>query len=338
MEAFFMLKFLVLLLTFVAYFFIKMGCLKLQYYPTTELKIISSKKVLTFIKTENKKRSSYLFGFNGKENDDETQTQDYGMRIYNGRLGKFLSVDPLTKSYPMLTPYQFAGNTPIWAIDIDGLEPWYSTEVGTSYGQMAQSKAPITLINANAIEVARGPYSIAYAGSMGMAPQPAVVLPDVIIGKNSTHVDVKSGYQEAYSPYMDVTSAVSTAGGIVKTTAVCFAVVGQLELAVPLYKIGDGMDDVGSGLAVIDATMQNDGFKMKTEFVGKAAEITLQKAFKSIAKLGDFATEAYLFASDVIPDMAIDEMKDVAKDTAKTEKEKPKEEKQKQREEPEQKK
>jgi hypothetical protein len=33
-----------------------------------------------------------------------------------------LSVDPLTKSYPMLTPYQFAGNMPIAFIDLDGLE------------------------------------------------------------------------------------------------------------------------------------------------------------------------------------------------------------------------
>ncbi|MES2730943.1 MAG: hypothetical protein V4714_04315, partial [Bacteroidota bacterium] len=38
---------------------------------------------------------------------------------------RFLSVDPLTKSYPELTPYQFAGNTPIQAIDLDGLEPEY---------------------------------------------------------------------------------------------------------------------------------------------------------------------------------------------------------------------
>ncbi|OQP49821.1 hypothetical protein A4H97_28460 [Niastella yeongjuensis] len=35
---------------------------------------------------------------------------------------RFLSVDPLTKQYPMLTPYQFASNQPIWAIDLDGLE------------------------------------------------------------------------------------------------------------------------------------------------------------------------------------------------------------------------
>ena len=47
---------------------------------------------------------------------------DYGFRIYNPRLGKFLSVDPLTKEYPELTPYQFASNSPIEYIDLDGCE------------------------------------------------------------------------------------------------------------------------------------------------------------------------------------------------------------------------
>jgi RHS repeat-associated protein len=55
-------------------------------------------------------------GFNGKENDNEVKgegnQQDYGMRIYDGRLCRFLSVDPLTASYPELTPYQFAGIIP----------------------------------------------------------------------------------------------------------------------------------------------------------------------------------------------------------------------------------
>lgn len=68
----------------------------------------------------------YRYGFNGKENDNEVKgegnQQDYGMRIYDTRLGKFLSVDPLTKSYPWFTPYQFAANTPIIAIDLDGEE------------------------------------------------------------------------------------------------------------------------------------------------------------------------------------------------------------------------
>jgi RHS repeat-associated protein len=69
---------------------------------------------------------SYRYGFNGKENDNEVKgagnQQDYGMRIYEPRLGKFLSVDPITKDYPELTPYQFASNSPIFGIDLDGTE------------------------------------------------------------------------------------------------------------------------------------------------------------------------------------------------------------------------
>jgi RHS repeat-associated protein len=69
----------------------------------------------------------YRYGFNGKEKDNEGlggggSTYDYGFRIYNPSIAKFLSVDPLSKSYPWYTPYQFAGNKPIWAVDLDGLE------------------------------------------------------------------------------------------------------------------------------------------------------------------------------------------------------------------------
>jgi RHS repeat-associated protein len=69
---------------------------------------------------------NYKYGFNGKEKDDEIKGEgaqyDYGFRIYDPRLNRFLSVDPLTKKFAMLTPYQFASNNPIWAIDLDGLE------------------------------------------------------------------------------------------------------------------------------------------------------------------------------------------------------------------------
>jgi RHS repeat-associated protein len=68
----------------------------------------------------------YRYGFNGKENDNEVKgdgnQQDYGMRIYDPRLGRFLSVDPITRQYPQLTPYQFASNSPIKNVDVDGLE------------------------------------------------------------------------------------------------------------------------------------------------------------------------------------------------------------------------
>ena len=71
--------------------------------------------------------ASYRYGYNGKENDNEVKgagnQQDYGMRIYDTRVGRFLSIDPIQRDYPWYTPYQFAGNNPIKFIDIDGLEP-----------------------------------------------------------------------------------------------------------------------------------------------------------------------------------------------------------------------
>jgi RHS repeat-associated protein len=77
----------------------------------------------------------YRYTFNGKEKDAETDLQDYGMRIYNERLGRFLSVDPLTNKFPMLTPYQFSSNRPIDCIDLDGLEavyysPYFQSRLG----------------------------------------------------------------------------------------------------------------------------------------------------------------------------------------------------------------
>lgn len=85
--------------------------------------------------------TGYRYGFNGKEKDNEVSGDgnqyDYGFRIYNPRLGRFLSVDPLAYSYPYYTPYQFAGNMPVAAIDLDGLEQYvvvhYKDNTGRTY-------------------------------------------------------------------------------------------------------------------------------------------------------------------------------------------------------------
>ncbi len=70
--------------------------------------------------------SGYRYGFNGKESDNEVKgeggQQDYGMRVYDPRIGRFLSVDPLARDYPWNSPYAFAENDPINFIDLDGLE------------------------------------------------------------------------------------------------------------------------------------------------------------------------------------------------------------------------
>jgi RHS repeat-associated protein len=78
--------------------------------------------------------NDYRFGFNGKEGDRNGEWgsavhYDYGFRIYNPKIGKFLSVDPLTRGYPSWTPYAFAMNRVIDGIDLDGLEWRQSTSL-----------------------------------------------------------------------------------------------------------------------------------------------------------------------------------------------------------------
>jgi RHS repeat-associated protein len=66
--------------------------------------------------------SGYRYGFNGKEKSPEISSDDYdfGARIYDGRIGRWLSVDPLLQKYPMHSPYDAMGNNPICNIDPDG--------------------------------------------------------------------------------------------------------------------------------------------------------------------------------------------------------------------------
>jgi RHS repeat-associated protein len=67
---------------------------------------------------------SYRYGFNNQEKDEELgEYYAFEYRIHDARLGRFLSVDPLAIEYPFYSTYQFAGNTPIAATDIEGAEP-----------------------------------------------------------------------------------------------------------------------------------------------------------------------------------------------------------------------
>ncbi|KKP52881.1 MAG: hypothetical protein UR43_C0009G0013 [candidate division TM6 bacterium GW2011_GWF2_33_332] len=67
----------------------------------------------------------YRFGFNGKENENEWDGQtgsklDFGARIYDSRLGRWFSVDPLASKFSNLSSYNFTSNNPIIFIDNDG--------------------------------------------------------------------------------------------------------------------------------------------------------------------------------------------------------------------------
>jgi len=72
----------------------------------------------------------YRFGFNGQEKGTDIGEGDYysfKYRIYDARLGRFLSVDPLFREYHWNSTYAFAENDVIRAIDLEGLEKYIVT-------------------------------------------------------------------------------------------------------------------------------------------------------------------------------------------------------------------
>jgi RHS repeat-associated protein len=70
---------------------------------------------------------AYRYGFNGKENDNEVKgegnTTAYEARIYDSRLGRWLSIDPLAHKFAGLSTYMNSENNPIYFMDNDGREP-----------------------------------------------------------------------------------------------------------------------------------------------------------------------------------------------------------------------
>jgi hypothetical protein len=75
----------------------------------------------TFTTTE-----GYRYSYQAQEHDDEMKGKfnsfNFSFRMHDSRLGKFLSLDPLLKTYPWNSPYAFSLNRVIDAIELEGLE------------------------------------------------------------------------------------------------------------------------------------------------------------------------------------------------------------------------
>ena len=90
--------------------------------------------------------SGFRFGFNGKEKQGEISGDnfDFGARIYDGRIGKWFSVDPMASSMPSWSSYNFVFNNPLRFGDPMGLEPkdWVRRNNGSIYwDKKANNKA-----------------------------------------------------------------------------------------------------------------------------------------------------------------------------------------------------
>lgn len=67
---------------------------------------------------------AYRYGFNSMERDDEVKgkgiSYDFGARMYDPRVGRFLSLDRFARDFPSESSYIFSGNSPIIFKDLNG--------------------------------------------------------------------------------------------------------------------------------------------------------------------------------------------------------------------------
>jgi RHS repeat-associated protein len=98
----------------------------------------------------------YRFGFQGQEMDDELKGEgnsyDFTFRMHDPRIGRFLSLDPLSLQYPHNSPYAFAENRVIDGVELEGLEYYDSDDC------LIEVKQGITQIK---VENLSGPSKIA---------------------------------------------------------------------------------------------------------------------------------------------------------------------------------
>ena len=68
------------------------------------------------------------YKYNGKELDQKggLDWYDYGARMYDATLGRFMKTDRFLEKYVSLSPYQYGANNPVNNIDINGDSIWYT--------------------------------------------------------------------------------------------------------------------------------------------------------------------------------------------------------------------
>ncbi|MBX7204091.1 MAG: hypothetical protein K1X81_01580 [Bacteroidia bacterium] len=177
-----------LLLTFGHPVKIKMGCPKLTYNHLAEPRKNSVLKLLTSTKSNNKMRSGYVFGFNGKEHDDETYGEgnayDFGARIYDARLGRWLTEDPLAKKFPNESPFVSMGNNPIIFVDRDG-----KFKIPIHYMITSEIASELKITNAFLLE------SLLYGNTINA---------DIIGANDDYHFDGRSNYHEVIKKWIQL--------------------------------------------------------------------------------------------------------------------------------------
>jgi RHS repeat-associated protein len=142
---------------------------------------------------------SYRFGFNRQEKDDELNggtgnSYDFGARLYDSRVGRFLSLDKFGSTYPEIAPYSFAGDNPINFIDFEG-HFRIDSDLANAFPALVQVLNAISSMveGQSDIQILNNPVIQQFVAASGITGKP-----------NSIVTQVKSVLQNGQGPFLTV--------------------------------------------------------------------------------------------------------------------------------------
>ncbi|HWJ29432.1 MAG TPA: RHS repeat-associated core domain-containing protein, partial [Flavisolibacter sp.] len=96
------------------------------------------------------------FKYNGKEEQRKEFSDgsglewlDYGARMYDNQLGRWMTMDPLSEKYFSMTPFNYVLNNPIGFIDYDGMDVYIIFQDGRTVLARKEDKPDILYVNDN---------------------------------------------------------------------------------------------------------------------------------------------------------------------------------------------
>ncbi|MBU3662558.1 MAG: hypothetical protein FGM41_05095 [Bacteroidetes bacterium] len=285
----------------------------------------------TFSKPIFRGGSGYRFSFNGKENDKVGMggggsTYDYGFRIYNAQLGKFLSVDPSAKSFAFYSPFHFAGNKPIVALDLDGREDiWYQYIIQNDGSYLlVGTHESVAEIDRNNLELATGscinPTGVISTVTeqdgttrvVSYTPAPPPISPQMrekTWGEDMNDLfNSLYGSEKAQDNFIDGVDYTRKGIKYVGLAITPFA----LPVGLGIYSIGEGLT---TGADFMKASKHLEK--------GEIEKFTLEATGIAIGKIGGNVSDKYLEAgrkklfTEELFDQIIDQAKDQAKEEVK---------------------
>jgi RHS repeat-associated protein len=153
----------------------------------------------------NNNSAGYRYQGQGQEEDNEFTEGflSFEYRVHDPRIGRFLSVDPLRINFPYYSPYHFASNNPIVAVDLEGLESSYRL----NFTEISFDIVDGEISEKDFLQLSKHTRTIHYTGSGNLTPKKGNWVQINVVSESSTPQSNSSNshYALIKVPTQDVT-------------------------------------------------------------------------------------------------------------------------------------